>query len=112
MLTKKITIAIDNLDKADDKAYCNDAIDGIIDTIFDFPSYVTNISLDKTNAHVYIKFDLGISHTGDMVEILIIEWLSTISQTENKVQTKIKIEEEESKPIWCEIHTEIASIAS
>lgn len=93
MVKKKITFILDDLDKAADKQYVKDVIDSIIDSLYDFPSYVTNISLDKTNAHVYIKFDLGICHTGDMVWCLITTWLECIVQTEQKINVSIIVSE-------------------
>lgn len=106
MIKKKITFILDDLDKAADKQYVKDVIDSIIDSLYDFPSYVTKVAIDRNKTNTNIMFNLAICRTGDVIFALLIEWASCITQTEDNIRISILIEEDDTKPIRCEIKTQ------
>lgn len=96
MMTKHIKLIVDRITKAKDKKYVNDTIDSIIDSLHDFPSIVEHIGLSREKDIFYIKFDMKVSKTGDLVFVLVKEWLSTIYETEPKLSISINEIEEDS----------------
>lgn len=93
-MTKQIKVIIEHITRARDKKYVNQTIDNIIDSLYDFPYAVSNIGFTRDKDLFYIKFNLKVCKTGDMVWCLIHEFLSCIVQTENKVNITIDSIEE------------------
>lgn len=93
-MTKKIKVIIENIQRAKDKHYVNDTIDAIVDSLHDFPNTISNIGLYRDKQTFYTTFNLKVSKIGDMAFVLIQEFLSTIVQTENKVDITIDSVEE------------------
>jgi hypothetical protein len=94
MMQKRIKLILENITKAKDKKYVNDTIDSIIDSLHDFPYAVSNIGFHRDKDIFYVKFNLRVCKTGDMVWCLIQEFLSCVVQTENKVNVTIDSVEE------------------
>lgn len=88
LMTKEIEINADNIRKAKDKRYVFDTYENIIDSIFDFDC-VSNLTFEKDNNSFHIKFDLVVCKSGDLLWVLIKEFLSCIKQTEEQVQLQI-----------------------
>lgn len=85
-MTKKISLILEHLNKADDTKYVEETIDAIIESLYDFPSFVTNINLHRTRSEFRIIYDLKISKTGDCILMLCQEFLNTIIETEPNVK--------------------------
>lgn len=96
-MTKKISLILEHLNKADDKQYVEETIDAIIESLYDFPSFVTNINLDRTRSEFRISFDLKICKTGDCILILCQEFLNTIIETEPNINiTMLQTEDKQT----------------
>ena len=93
-MTKRIKVIIENIQRAKDKHYVNETIDAIVDSLHDFPNTISNIGLYRDKQTFYTTFNLKVSKIGDMAFVLIQEFLSTIVQTENKVDITIDSVEE------------------
>ena len=87
-MTKDVEIKASNIKKAKDKKYVFDTYESILDAIFDFDC-VSNIRFEKDNNSFNIRFDLKICKSGDLLWVLIKEFLSTIKQTEEYVELQI-----------------------
>lgn len=96
-MTKHIKLRVERILKCADKKYVNDVIDSIIDSLHDFPNTVERIGLERDNDTFIVTFDLRVSKTGDMVFILIKEWLNTIYETEPNAELSISEIEQDSK---------------
>ena len=95
LMTKEIEINADNIRKAKDKRYVFDTYENIIDSIFDFDC-ASNLTFEKDNNSFHIKFDLMVCKSGDLLWVLIKEWLYTIIETEHDVSIRITEIESES----------------
>ena len=95
-MTKKIKVIIDNINHAKDRKYVNEVIDAIVDSLHDFPNTISNIGLYRDKTTFYTTFNLKVSKIGDLAFILIQEFLSTIVQTENKVDITIDSVEDDN----------------
>lgn len=88
-MIKRLTIKADNIIKCKDKKFVFYVYDQMIDSLFDFSNIISNLQFNKTDKEFTIKFDLKICHDGDILWILIKEWLSLIVETELTINVKI-----------------------
>ena len=95
-MTKHVNLIITNIKKAKDKRFVNDIIDAISDSLTDFPDTVGKINISRDKDLFYTAFDIKICKTGDLFFVLLQEFLSTIIQTEDKVEVTMQVVEEKS----------------
>lgn len=95
-MTKELEINVKRIKKAHDKKYCFETYESILSSIFDFEC-VSNLKFDKDTDSFHIEFDMKVCRGGDLLWILIKEYLSTIIETEANVD--IEITEREQKGI-------------
>ena len=107
-MTKKIKVIIENIQRAKDKHYVNDTIDAIVDSLHDFPNTISNIGLYRDKQTFYTTFNLKVSKIGDMVFVLIQEFLSCIKQTEQNVDITIDSVEDGNVGVTYKIYSYIA----
>ena len=88
-MKKRINITADNISKAKDKQYVFYTYELMIKSLYDYQDIVTKIFFDKTCSSFTLSFTLKICKTGDMLWILMKEFLSTILETEDKVAISI-----------------------
>ena len=96
LMTKDVEIKASNIKKARDKKYVFDTYENILDSIYDF-NCVSKLKFDKDTDSFHIEFDLKVCRGGDLLWILIKEYLITILETEANVD--IEIMEREQKGI-------------
>lgn len=97
-MVKEIEVKANNIRKAKDRKYVFETYENIIDSIYDFDC-ASDLSLEKTQDEFYIKFNLKVCKSGDLLWILIKEWLSTIKQTEEQVELEISEREQDGTGI-------------
>ena len=83
-MQKRINITADNISKAKDKQYVFYTYELMLKSLYDYQDIVTKIFFDKTCS----SFTLSCKK-GDMLWILMKEFLSTILETEDKVAISI-----------------------
>ena len=88
-MQKRVKITANNINKAQDKQYVFYTYELMIKSLYDYQDIVTKIFFDKTGGSFTLAFTLKICKTGDMLWILMKEFLSTILETENKVAISI-----------------------
>ena len=88
LMTKDIEIKASNIKKARDKKYVFDTYENILDSLYDF-NCVSNLRFNKDNNSFNIRFDLKVCKSGDLLWVLIKEFLSCIKQTEEQVELQI-----------------------
>ena len=93
-MTKHIILIVENIKRARDKKYVNEIIDAISDSLTDFPDTVGKINISRDKDLFYTAFDIKICKTGDLFFVLLQEFLSTIIQTEDKVEVTMQVVEE------------------
>lgn len=96
LMTKELEINVKRIKKAHDKKYCFETYESILSSIFDFDC-VSNLKFDKDTDSFHIEFNMKVCRGGDLLWILIKEYLSTILETESNVD--IEITEREQKGI-------------
>ena len=96
LMTKELEINVKRIKKAHDKKYCFETYESILSSIFDFDC-VSNLKFDKDTDSFHIGFNMKVCRGGDLLWILIKEYLSTILETEANVD--IEITEREQKGI-------------
>ena len=96
LMTKELEINVKRIKKAHDKKYCFETYESILSSIFDFDC-VSNLKFDKDTDSFHIEFNMKVCRGGDLLWILIKEYLSTILETEANVD--IEITEREQKGI-------------
>ena len=96
LMTKELEIKVKRIKKAHDKKYCFETYESILSSIFDFDC-VSNLKFDKDTDSFHIEFNMKVCRGGDLLWILIKEYLSTILETEANVD--IEITEREQKGI-------------
>lgn len=114
LMTKEIEINVKRIKKAHDKKYCFETYESILSSIFDFDC-VSNLKFDKDTDSFHIEFNMKVCRGGDLLWILIKEYLITILETESNVD--IEITEREQKGIgvvykmyrYTPLHQEIES---
>ncbi len=89
LMTKQITVTVTNISKTKDKKYIFETYENILNSILDFTSITSNVSFEKDKDYFKIDFMMKISKTGDILWILIKEFLSCIKETEDQVQITI-----------------------
>ena len=89
LMTKKITLIVDGIKKANDKPYIFDIYSTILTSLNDYFGTASNIFFDKTEDSFIIKFTLKVCRTGDMLWILFKELLQCIRESEDKVDISI-----------------------
>ena len=95
-MTKEIKIVVDNIQKAKDINFVNNTIDSIIESMHDFPKEVSKLSFERDHNSSFVKFTLRVSKTGDMIFILIKEWLNLCLETEPSLFISISEIEEKA----------------
>ena len=88
-MTKRLTIIANDIDKAEDLDYVNDTYDAIISSLCDYADIVSNLFFEKNEKLFLIKCTIKVCKEGDLLRILIFEFLSCIRQTENKIGLSI-----------------------
>ena len=114
LMTKELEINVKRIKKAHDKKYCFETYESILSSIFDFDC-VSNLKFGKDTDSFHIEFNMKVCRGGDLLWILIKEYLSTIIETEANVD--IEITEREQKGIgvvykmyrYTPLHQEIES---
>ena len=96
IMNKEIEINVKRIKKAKDKTYVFYTYENIINSIFDYDC-VSKLKFDKDTDSFHIEFDLKVCRCGDLLWILIKEYLITILETEANVD--IEIMEREQKGI-------------
>lgn len=92
-MEKQLMVEVTNINNAQDKKFCFETFDSIINSLLDFEGIATKIRFNKTDDAFDIRFNLKVCKTGDMIWVLIKEFLSCISQTEENVNIIINEEE-------------------
>ena len=93
-MQKHITLIVENIKRSKDKRFVNDIIDAISDSLTDFPDTVGKINISRDKDLFYTAFDIKVSKLGDLYFCLLQEFLSTIVQTEDKVEVTMQVVEE------------------
>lgn len=93
-MTKKIRIVIDDVRKSEDANFVNETVNNIIESLYDHPKDVSKILIDKTRNSYIIEFQLRVSKTGDLIFILIKEWLALLLETEHNILISLTETEE------------------
>ena len=75
-MTKELEINVKRIKKAHDKKYCFETYESILSSIFDFDC-VSNLKFDKDTDSFHIEFNMKVCRGGDLLWILIKEYLST-----------------------------------
>ena len=88
-MQKRIKITADNISKAKDKQYVFYTYELMLKSLYDYQDIVTKIFFDKTSSSFTLSFTLKICKKGDMLWILMKDYLSTILETEEKVAISI-----------------------
>lgn len=96
-MTKHIKLRIERITKCKDKKYVDDVIDSIIDSLHDFPNTVEKIGLCRNKDMFIVKFDLKVSKLGDLVWMLVKEFMSTIYETEPLIELSISETEDKAQ---------------
>jgi hypothetical protein len=96
-MTKHIRLRIERITKCKDKKYVDDVIDSIIDSLHDFPNTVEKIGLCRNKDMFIVKFDLKVSKLGDLVWMLVKEFMSTIYETEPLIELSISETEDKAQ---------------
>lgn len=94
LMTKEIEINADNIRKAKDKKYVFETYESILESIFDFDC-VSDLAFGKDNNSFSIIFKLKVCKSGDLLWVLIKEYLSCIKQTEEQVELEISEREQD-----------------
>lgn len=98
-MIKNIRIRIDSINKAKDKPYVNEVCDNILESLYDNDSIVSGIGISRQPNFFYLTFALKVSKTADILMVLIREWCSCISQTEENIAIVINEIEEDGQGI-------------
>ena len=96
-MTKKIKVIIDNIQRACDKRFIDEICNNILESLNDWNKEVSKIFFEKTKNTFIVKFNLHISKTGDLLSVLIREWLNLCIETEPKLFISINEIEEHSE---------------
>ena len=104
-MTKQISLILEHLNKADDTKYVEETIDAIIESLYDFTSFVTNIDLYRTRSEFRISYDLKICKTGDSIWMLCKEFLSCIRETEQFIDVTIEETEDNETMLQYKLYT-------
>ena len=94
-MDKRISVMVDNITKANDRPFVYSTIDNIIEGIYDFEGIATRIHLDRSASSFAIFFNLKICRDGDLLWVLIKEYLATLLETESKLDITIDEVEED-----------------
>lgn len=98
-MTRRLTICCDNINKASDKNFIFMTYDLMLEMLLDHDDTVSNIKFDKTNNSFFLMFTLKVSKKGDLIRILMQDYLSTILETEDKVNITLDDVEEGEKGV-------------
>ena len=93
IMSKEIEIKVTNIKKSKDKKYVFETFENIIESLYDY-SCASNLKFNKDDNSFNIEFVLQICKSGDMLWILIKEWLVTILESEQYVDVEIKEREQ------------------
>ena len=94
-MEKRVSLMIDNITKANDQNFVYYTIDNIIETLYDWEGTVTRVHFDRTPTSFAIFFYLKVCKNGDLLWVLLKEFLSTILETEENVDITIDEVEED-----------------
>lgn len=88
LMSKEIEIKVTNIRRSKDKKYIFETFENIIESLFDFDC-ASNLKFNKDDNSFNIDFMLKVCKSGDMLWILIKEWLVTILESEQYVDVEI-----------------------
>lgn len=88
-MEKQLTIVGDNIKLANDKKYVFETYENMLNSLFDFEGIATKIKFDKTDNSFKLQFNLKVCKDGDLLWILLIEYIKTITETEDNVNIMI-----------------------
>lgn len=103
-MTKQMMIVGENLKSAKDKNYIQYTYDNIINSLLDYEGVATHIEFDKNDDTFKIKFNLKICKHGDLLLVLILEYLKTILETEDNVNITVNEQEQSTRGIIYRIY--------
>lgn len=93
-MEKRLMVEVSNIGLANDKKFVFETFDNIINSLLDYEGIATNISFNKSADSFDIRFNLKVCKTGDLIWVLIKEFLSCVNQTEENVSIIINEEED------------------
>lgn len=96
-MTKQIKVIIDNIKKSNDKNFIEEVCDNILESLNDCNKEATKILFEKNKNTFFVKFNLHVSKNGDLLYILIREWLNLCIETEPNLFISINEIEEHSE---------------
>jgi hypothetical protein len=96
-MTKQIKVIIDNIKKAKDKKFIDEICNNILESLNDWEKEATKIYFEKDTNTFIVKFNLRVSKTGDLLSVLIREWLNLCIETEPNLFISINEVEEHSE---------------
>lgn len=103
-MTKQIKIVIDNIKKAKDKNFIDEICNNILDSLNDWENEATKIFFERDKNTFIVKYNLRVSKTGDLLSVLIREWLNLCIETEPNLFISInEIEEHAPKGVTYKI---------
>ena len=73
-------------------------------SLLDYEGVATHIEFDKTDNEFKIKFNLKICKHGDLLLVLILEYLKTILETEDNVNITVNEQEQSTRGIIYRIY--------
>lgn len=107
-MTKQIKVIIDNIQKSKDKKFIEEVCNNILESLNDWDKEATKILFEKNKNTFFVKFNLHISKTGDLLSVLIREWLNLCIETEPNLFISInEIEENAPKGVTYKIFSYI-----
>lgn len=103
-MTKQIKIVIDNIKKSNDKNFVDEICNNILDSLNDWENEATKIFFERDKNTFIVKYNLRVSKTGDLLSVLIREWLNLCIETEPNLFISInEIEEHAPKGVTYKI---------
>jgi hypothetical protein len=88
LMSKDIQIKVTNIKKSKDRKYIFETCENIIESLFEYDC-ASNLKFNKDDNSFNIDFVLQICKSGDMLWILLKEWLVTILESEQYVDVEI-----------------------
>lgn len=88
LMSKEIEIKVTNIKKSKDRKFIFETFENIIESLFDYDC-ASNLKFNKDDNSFNIDFMLQVCKSGDMLWILIKEWLVLILESEQYVDVEI-----------------------
>lgn len=96
-MQKHIKVTVDNIKKCKDKKFIEEICNNILEALNDWDRETSKILFEKDKNTFIVKFNLQVSKTGDLLSVLIREWLNLCIETEPKLFISINEIEEHAK---------------